>query len=413
MTGLRIGLADLIAPGDLLVAGQVLGEPTALLEEIFAADGLDGCRLFTGMSLTDVLERAPAGLGLLGFVGLGSAGRLLAAGRLDLVPCHMSDLPWAMTHGPLRPDVALVLVSPPDSQGMCSLGVEADYVWAAVNSARTVIAEVNSNVPRVAGDTCIPFDRIDAHLPTERPLPRYERPRPSGSERLIGARVAEFVRDGSCLQVGVGRLGEAVLEAVADRRDLGVHTGMVGETILELMRDGVITGARKPIDTGLTVTGSILGGSAAVELAGKEQSLRLRSVEHTNAAAVISALDGFVCVNSAIEVDLLGQVNAEVAGGRYVGGIGGSVDFLRASVRAPGGRSIVALPAAARGGISRIVPAVERVTVQRSDVDVVVTEHGVARLRGVSQGERARRLVQLAAPEHRERLLAAAEEMGL
>src|SRR5581483_11326950 len=194
MTGLRIGLADLIAPGDLLVAGQVLGEPTALLEEIFAADGLDGCRLFTGMSLTDVLERAPAGLGLLGFVGLGSAGRLLAAGRLDLVPCHMSDLPWAMTHGPLRPDVALVLVSPPDSQGMCSLGVEADYVWAAVNSARTVIAEVNSNVPRVAGDTCIPFDRIDAHLPTERPLPRYERPRPSGSERLIGARVAEFVR---------------------------------------------------------------------------------------------------------------------------------------------------------------------------------------------------------------------------
>jgi acyl-CoA hydrolase len=408
------GVHGLITPGDLLVAGQVLGEPTALLEEIFAGpDDLTGCRLFTGMSLTSVLERAPAGLGLLSFVGMGSTGKLLAAGRLELVPCHMSDLPWAMTDGPLRPDVALVLLSPPDEHGMCSLGVEADYIWSAVNSARVVLAEINGNVPRVDGDTCVPFDRIDGYLRADRPLPRYTRSEPSASERLIGARVAEFVRDGSCVQVGVGKLGEAVLEAVADRRDLGVHTGMVGETILEMMRDGVVTNARKPLDAGLTVTGSILGGAAAVELAAKEPRLRLRSVEYLNASAVISAIDDFVCVNSAIEVDLLGQVNAEMVGGRYVGGIGGSVDFLRASVRAPGGRSIVALPAAARGGVSRIVPCVERVTVQRSDVDMVITEHGVVELRGVSQGERARRLAAVAAPEHREALLASAKELGL
>lgn len=408
------GVRGLITPGDLLVTGQVLGEPTALLDELFTGpDDLSGCRLFTGMSLTDVLERAPAGLGLMSFVGLGSAGRLLAAGRLELVPCHMSDLPWAMTDGPLRPDVALVLLSPPDEHGMCSLGVEADYIWSAVNSARVVLAEINSNVPRVAGDTGVPFDRIDGYLRTDRPLPEYGRSAPSESERLIGARVAEFVGDGSCVQVGVGRLGEAVLREVGDRRDLGIHTGMVGETILEMMRDGVVTNARKRVDTGLTATGSILGGAAAVRMAAGEPALRLRSVEHTNASAVISAMDDFVCVNSAIEVDLLGQVNAEMVGGRYVGGIGGSVDFLRASVRAPGGRSIVALPAAARGGVSRIVSGVERVTVQRGDVDVVITEHGVAELRGVSQGERARRLAGIAAPEHRDRLLASAKEMGL
>ena len=411
--------ADLITPGDLLVAGQVLGEPTALLDELFssAAERLQGCRLFTGMSLTDVLERAPAGLGLLSFVGMGAAGRLLKAGRLDLVPCHMSDLPWAMTDGPLRPDVALVLVSPPDSDGICYLGTETDYTSAAVRSARVVLAEINDNVPRVAGDTGIPFDRLDGHIRTDRPLPDYPRGEPNATETAIGSRVAGYVRDGSCIQVGVGKLGEAVLRAVADRRDLGVHTGMVGETILEMMRDGVITGARKPLDTGLTVTGSILGGPAAVALAGKSSELRLRSVEYLNDFRTISALDDFVCVNSAIEVDLLGQVNAEVVGGRYVGGIGGSVDFLRASVRAPGGCSIVALPSAARGrdgtAVSRIVAGVERVTVQRSDVSVVITEYGTADLRGVSQGERARRLVAVAAPEHRERLTAACEEWGL
>lgn len=403
---------DLVAPGDLMVSGQVLGEPTALLDELFAEPGrLDGCRLFTGMSLTDVLHRAPAGLDLLSFVGMGAAGKLLAVGKLDLVPCHLSELPWAMACGPLRPDVALVLVSPPDADGICHLGTESDYVWTAVQTADRVLAEINPNVPRVAGDTGVPYDRLDGHIRTDRMLPEYPRSEPSAVENAIAARVAGFVRDGSCLQVGLGKLGEAVLRAVSDRRDLGVHTGMVGETILEMMRDGVITGARKPLDTGLAVTGSILGGAAALELAAKEPDLRLRSVEHLNAQPTISALDDFVCVNACVEVDLLGQVNAEQVGGRYVGGIGGSVDFLRGSVRAPGGRSIVALPASARAGVSRVVRCVERVTAARTDVDLVVTEHGVAELRGVSAGERARRLIGVAAPEHRDGLTAAAKEL--
>lgn len=397
-----------------MVAGQVLGEPTALLETIFAEPNqLDEVRLFGGMSLSSVLQRAPANVALSSFVGMGSNAPLVADGRLRLIPCHMSELTWSLTAGPLRPDVALVLVSPPDASGNCSLGVVSDYIWAAVSAGRVVLAEINDNVPIVPGDTQIPFDRLDGYIYSDRPLPDYPRSVPSSIEGLIGERVAEFVSDGTCIQVGVGRLGEAVIRAAAQRRDLGIHTGMVGETILELMRDGVITNTNKAIDTGLTVTGSILGGKDAVVLAAAEPALRLRSVAHTHSAAVISAIQDFLCVNSAIEVDLLGQINAETVNGRYVGGIGGSVDFLRAAAGSPGGRSVVALPANSRGGISRIVAQVQHVTVARSDIDVVVTEHGTARLRGVSEGERAMRLIAVAAPEHREELLKSAHEMGL
>jgi acyl-CoA hydrolase len=407
-----MSLRDVITPGALLVAGQVLGEPTALLDALFS-ERLPDVRLFAGMSLTSVLERAPAEVSVLSFVGMGSNAKLLAQGRLSLIPCHMSELSWSLTAGPLRPDVALVLVSPPDSNGMCNLGVASDYIWPALAVAPVVLAEINQNVPRVEGDTAIPFDRFDGVIESDRKLPDYARARPSGTEEAIAMRVAEFVRDGSCIQIGVGKLGDAVLAAAADRRDLGVHTGMVGETILELVRDGVITNSRKTVDQGLTVAGSILGGRDAVTLAAATPGLRLRSVDHTHSATVISSIDGFLSVNSGIEVDLFGQVNAEVAGGRYLGGIGGSVDYLRPAVRATGGRSVIALPATARGAISRIVSRVEQVTVARSDVDVVVTEHGVAELRGMSEGERAKRLVDIAAPEHRDGLRKAARELGL
>ncbi|HEY0225068.1 MAG TPA: acetyl-CoA hydrolase/transferase C-terminal domain-containing protein, partial [Mycobacterium sp.] len=318
-----------------------------------------------------------------------------------------------VTNGPLVPDVAMILVSPPDASGMCNLGVVSDYIWPAVGAARTILAEINSNVPCVAGDTQIPFELLDGYLETDRPLPEYQRAEPSAIEETIAARVAEFVRDGTCIQIGVGRLGEAVLRAVANRRELGIHAGMVGETILEMMGAGVITNTRKAIDAGLTVAGSILGGAKAVALAAATSNLRLRAVTYTNSGDVIARIDDFVSINSAIEVDVFGQVNAEVAKGRYLGGVGGSVDYMRAAVRSAGGRSIVALPATARGGTSRIVTQVARVTASRSDVDAVVTEHGVAELRGVSEEERAKRLIEIAAPRHREELRGAVKSLGL
>ena len=403
---------DLVQPGDFVVAGQVLGEPVALLERLFSGRG--GFRLFTGMSLTPVLATAPPSVDLCSFVGLGAVADLIAAGRMELLPVHMSALPPLMTDGPLRPDVALLVVSPPDEDGLCHLGVEADYIAAAASAARVVLAEINPAVPRVAGDTAIPFERLDGFVDSDRPLPEYERAEPTAVERAVAERVAPYIGDGTCLQIGVGRLGEAVLAAVAGRRDLGIHAGMVGDTILEMARDGVITNRRKGVDTGLTVAGSILGTNSAVELAGADRSLRLRSVAHTNSATVIAALGDFVSVNSAIEVDLFGQVNAEMAGDRYIGGIGGSVDFLRAAANSPTGRSVVALHATAeRGTVSRIVPEVARVTALRTDVDMIVTEYGTAELAGVSEGERARRLIALASPDHRPGLERAAKELGL
>lgn len=406
-------LTSLVPSGSLLISGQTLGEPVALLDHLFdtMSPSLE-LTLFTGMSLTDVLTRAPSGVQMSSFVGLGTNRDLVDQGRMQLIPMHMSDLPPAISGGALRPDVALVLVSPPDEQGMCSLGVTSDYIWSAASAARVVLAEVNDCVPRIAGDTMLPFDRFDATITANRPLPEQSRVAPSDRERLIAARVATLVADGSCIQIGVGRLGEAVLEAIGGRRDLGVHSGMVGDTVLEMMRDGVITNACKFHDEGITVAGSILGSGHGVALAARQPNLRLRSVTYTHDPGVIGALDRFVCINSALEVDLLGQVNSEVAGGRYVGAIGGAVDYLRGAARSSRGRSVVALPATA-GSASRIVPTVQRVTALRADVDAVVTEYGVAELRGATQGQRVGRLVDVAAPEHRDELRRAASDIGL
>ena len=404
-----------IRPGDVVVAGQVLGEPTALIEELFSrADELAGVTLFVGLSVTGVLTRVPPAVSLVSSVGMAPNSELIAAGRMRLVPCHMSDLPWLLTEGPLRADVALVLLSPPDADGYCSLGVTSDYAWPALRAAPVVLAEINDNVPVIAGDTRVHVSQLAYSVRTRRPLPEYQRAAPTDLERRIARRVAGYIRDGSCLQIGFGRLGEAVLQSVAGRRDLGVHAGMVGDTILEMMRDGVITNARKGgADRGLAVAGSVLGSARAIALAARTPSLRIASIAQTHDPARIEALPDFVCVNSALEVDLLGQVNTETAGGRYVGAIGGSVDFLRAAARSPGGHSIVALPAATSRGRPRIVDRVERVSALGADVDVIATEFGVAELRGQSATERARRIIEIAAPEQRETLRAAAAKAGL
>ncbi|HWE68155.1 MAG TPA: acetyl-CoA hydrolase/transferase C-terminal domain-containing protein [Acidimicrobiales bacterium] len=408
-------MAALLAPGDVLVAGQALAEPETLLDRLFGdLNDTAGLRLFSGMSLTSAPGRVPPDVELLSFVGLGSNAALLASGRLGLLPCHMSDLSRILTSGPLQADVALVLVSPPNHDGFCSLGAGTDYMWPVTSRARVILAEVNSHVPFIKGDTAIAFERLDQVVYSERPLPEYGRRAPSATETAIAQRIVPHIRNGTCLQIGVGKLGEAILASLGQHSDLGVHAGMVGDTILELMRDGVVTNSKKSIDHGLTVAGSLLASQAGVHLAAQSPSLRLRSIDHTHDPAIISQLSDFLCINSAIEVDLFGQVNSEVVGGRYIGAVGGSVDFLRGATRSPGGRSIVALPSTAAGGASsRVVPRVQHVTALGSDVDIIVTEFGTAELRGVSQGERARRIIDLAAPHHRDPLRAAAAEMGL
>ena len=407
-------LASHLQPGDRIVAGQGLGEPVALLSRLFEQIGdIPGLRYFGGMSMTKVLDTAPASLALRSFVAMGSNGPLIASGRMQLVPAQMSDLPGLFQFDEYRPDVVCVLVSPPDPDGFCSLGVESDYLWPALDQAQVVLAEINPRVPFVMGDTLIRRERIDGVVESERALPVYSREAPSAVEAAIAERVVALIEDGACLQIGIGRFADAVMEALCDRRDLGVHSGMVGDVLLDLVNAGIVTNRRKGIDEGLTVAGAILGSERCLEMAAKEPNLVLRSIDHTHSPAVLTALDNLVSVNSAIEVDLFGQVNAETASGRPVGAVGGSVDFMRAARLAPDGRSIVALPATSgKGAVSRIVPAVETVTALRSDVETVVTEFGTAHLRGLPLEDRVPLMIELAAPEHRDALRTAARAIG-
>jgi len=241
-----------------------------------------------------------------------------------------------------------------------------------------------------------------------RSLPTYPAAKIGDVERRVAAHVAALVPDGATIQLGIGTLPDAVLEALAGHRDLGLHSGMLTSAVLPLLESGVITNARKPIDTGVTVTGLLIGEAKLYAVAHRNPAIRLAAPDYTHAAAVLAQLPDFVSVNSAVEVDLFGRVNAEVAGGHYVGGVGGAMDFIRGAAAA-GGRAVIALPSVSRDGkASRIVAACTTVTTPAADADVVATEWGVAELRGIDYAERSRRLAAIAHPEHRETLERAA-----
>jgi acyl-CoA hydrolase len=300
-------------------------------------------------------------------------------------------------------DVGLVQVSPPDADGMCSLGVGVDYVADAIPHTPTLIAEINAQMPATLGTTPIPLDRFAATIATDRALPEDVLRAPSEADRVIAARIAGLIDDGDTVQLGVGSLGSAVLDALDCHQDLGIHTGMITDGLLRLIDKGVVTGKLKEIDTGLAVVGTALGSAELYKRAG-DLPVRFLPTSYTHAPQVLSQLRSLVSVNFAVEVDLTGQVGAEVSHGVYIGAVGGQVDFGRAAALT-GKRSIIALRATSRG-TSTIKPALDGgvVTTTRSDVDTVVTEYGVAHLRGCSLAERGRRLSAIAAPEFRDQL---------
>ncbi len=275
-------------------------------------------------------------------------------------------------------------VGPADVDGIHSLGLLCDYLPAAIEVARCVIAEVNPRVPRTSGDTAVPASRLAATVPDDRPLIAVDRRAPLPEDEAIAAHVAGVIPDGATIQIGVGGTPEAVLARLTDRRDLGIHSGLMSDALVDLIEAGAVTNARKEIDPGVSVAGSLLGSDRLYAWADGNPSLVMRSLDHTHALGNLLALRSLHAINSAIEVDLTGQIGAEVAAGRYVGAIGGQGGFARAAAMAPAGRSIVALPSTARNGtISRIVARLGGpVTTPRADADLVVTEHGVADLRG-------------------------------
>jgi len=408
-----LDLGAYLRPGDHIVWGQACGEPTTLVEALIAqAEGIGGLSAFAATSFSGLLSAEAAAKFKLSSMGaIGALRTVAAAGRLGIVPCHLSQIGPMIGQGLIGCDVAFVQVSPPDADGNHSYGLIGDFVQAAVAKARVVIAEVNERVPFTLGDAVLPAARIDcavhvARVPVEVPQAQI-----GESDQSIARIAAGYIEDGSVIQVGVGAVPDAILRLLGDRRDLGVHSGMIGDGLVDLVEAGVITNAHKPIDAGVSITGALIGTRRLYDFAHRNPKIGLRRSAYTHAAATLSRFDRLVTINSAVEVDLTGQVNAEQSGNQYFGGTGGQVDYVRAGSRSRGGRSIIALPATAKGGkVSRITVALSGpVTTARSDVDVIVTEFGAAELKGQTLAERARRLVTIAHPDFHEELNRAAQ----
>jgi acyl-CoA hydrolase len=403
-----IDLSRYIGPGKGVWWGQASAEPTTLVHALIdQADRVGPVRAFCGLSWDSRLTtELPASISLSSYGALGALRRLSRQGRLTVVPCSYSALPRLFAQHALPCDVGLVQVSPPGPDGYCTLGVGADYTADAIEHTPVLIAEVNQRMPATRGTTRIPMSRFQAVVETDRPLPEAPERPPDDPQRAIGRNVATLVEDGDTIQLGVGTLPSAILQALSGHADLGVHSGMISDAALTLVDKGVITGARKEIDTGVIVTGAALGSQQLYQRL-TEVPVEFRAASYTHAPQVLARLRSLVSINAAIEVDLSGQIGAEVRQGVYVGAVGGQADFCRAA-STTGARSIIALRARSAGG-SAIKPALQggSVTTPRTDVDYVVTEYGVAELRGASFSERAARLIAVAAPEYRDELAAA------
>jgi acyl-CoA hydrolase len=408
-----LDFSEHVRAGDGVIWGQFASEPTPLVRRLLDQRAqVGGFSAFLGATSTDILK--PEFADHVKFRAIGGIGnnRVLArAGVLEVVPLQLSAIPAYIAQGLIPCDVAIVQARELPEGGY-AYAVGSDYIVAAAEHARRVILEVNEEAPLAPGPHRIPQAKIVAIVRTRRQVLQMPPARCGEVERRIAGFVSEFIEDGATLQVGIGGVPEAVMALLRDRRDLGVHSGMIGDSVAELTEAGVITNARKPIDTGLTVTGMLAGTDRLYRFADRNPGLLMRSTDYTHDAAVLARLPKLVSINGAVEVDLTGQVNAEEVGGLHIGAVGGSLDYVRGGHRSPGGHSIFALPSTtADGRTSRVVGRLDGpVSTPRSDADVVVTEHGVARLRGRSLRERAKAMLAIAHLDHREALERAAHE---
>jgi acyl-CoA hydrolase len=338
-------------------------------------------------------------------------------GRADYVPVFLSEVPHLFERGALPLDVVFANVTPPDAHGFCSLGVSVEAMHAAIGAATTVVVQFNRAMPRTLGESFIHVDDIDFAVEVD--VPPYEHAAaPIGDvERRIGRYVAELIPDGATLQLGIGGIPAATALALTDHRDLGIHTEMFTDAVVDLVEKGVVNGSRKERNRGKIVTAFLMGTQRLYDFVTDNPMVEMRSVDFTNDTHVIRSFATMTAINSAIEVDLTGQVVADSIGGRIYSGVGGQMDFIRGAALATNGRPIIALPSTAAGGsVSRITPQLAPgagVVTTRAHVRTVVTEWGVAELFGRSLDERAAALIGIAHPDHRDRLRSEARRLGL
>ncbi len=343
------------------------------------------------------------------FIGGKNIREAVAEGRADYTPCFISEIPTLFRENILPLDAALIMVSPPDKYGYCSLGVSVDVVASAVKSAKYVIAQVNPKMPSTNGHSFVHVNQIHAWLTQEQTLPQIPEPELDPVSERIGQYAALLVENGATIQIGIGKIPAAVLRYLANHKDLGVHSEMISDGIIDLMLSGVINNRRKTFHKGKTVVSFCIGTQKLYDFVDKNQHVEFYPSEHINSPVNIAKNDNMVSINSAIEVDLTGQVVSDSIGYQFYSGIGGQVDFIRGAWLSKGGKPVIALPSTTKDGkISRIVPHITEgggVVTSRGHVAYVVTEYGIANLIGKSIRERALELIRIAHPKFREQLL--------
>jgi len=401
----------LIKSGDRISTGHSVGEPTHIIDALVANH--------TSYKDVEICHMLPMGSANYAepemqghfrhnalFVG-GKTRKAIAEGRADFTPSFFSQIPliWGRT---LPLDAAIITVSPPDEHGYCSLGVSVDYSKHAVENAKVVIAQVNAYMPRTLGDCFVHISQMDAIVEHDQPLLTLAPPAISDVEKAIGENCASLVRDGDCLQLGIGAIPDAVLLFLKDKKDLGIHTEMFSDGVVELVEAGVINNSKKNFNNGKMVACFLMGTQRLYDFVNNNPMVAMHPASYTNDPYIASRNDNLVAINSCIQVDLLGQVCSETVGTTQISAVGGQVDFVRASAMSNGGRCIIAMPSTAKGGtVSKIVPTLDYgavVTTSRYEVEYIITEHGIANLKYRTVHDRARMLIDIAHPNFREEL---------
>jgi len=404
----------LIQPGDRVVVGLGVGEAFALTDAM--------AQNHKAYKDVEIVQMLPLGNTAYAAADMadnfrynslfvsGKTRKVISEGSGDFTPCYFSRIPM-LWNGDLPADVALVQVSPPDEHGYCSFGVAVDYIKHAAENAKKRIFQVNKYMPRTLGDSFIHVSQMDCIVEHDSPLIEIPAPAISDVEKAIGENCAALVRDGDCLQLGIGAIPEAVLLFLKERKDLGIHTEMFSDGVMDLVNAGVVNSSKKNLNNGKIVATFLMGSKKLYDFVDNNPMVAMHPVSYTNDPYLAGQNDNLVSINSCVQVDLLGQVSSETVGMTQISGVGGQVDFVRAAAISKGGRSIIAMPSTAKGGqISKIVPILDEgavVTTNRYDVEYIVTEYGAANLRNRTNKDRARMLIDIAHPSFRDELKAA------
>ena len=400
-----------IKSGDRVVLGHAAGEPTCLTDamvrnaaayrdvEIDHMLVLGGCAYCRPEYAENFRHNAL-------FVSP-PAREAVEHGRADFTPTFFYRAP-RLFETTLPVDVALVQVTPPDENGVCSLGISVDYTLAAVKNAKLVIAQVNDQMPRTRGGGNVRVEDIDLFVEHSTPILELAPPKIGPVEEAIGNYCASLINDGDTLQLGIGAIPDAVLSFLRHKKDLGIHSEMFSDGVVDLMERGVINNSRKTLHQGVSVANFLMGTKRLYDFIDNNPQVEVYPVEHVNDPVVIARNDNMVCINSCVQVDLMGQVASESIGLKQISGVGGQVDFVRGAAMSKNGRSIMAMPSTVKGKASKIVPVLDEgsaVTTSRNDVDYVVTEYGVAHLTGKTLRQRAQALIAIAHPDFRQELM--------